>query len=280
MGDLDVLICVGPRDVHQLMPYSVRSCIRYFEPLRRIVVVTSVVEDVRAVLKQFGLLSLEVPLLVLDDREVLPSSLYELPGWCRQQMIRLHVDQICAGPAIVSLSADTIICRPVTRAHLFRDEVPILYFNRYSHISSHLNYERQRVRNVARLLDVSPTRSLPLGDFIMDLKVLESHYLQELRRYLAHLHGANPFATIVPRQCDSLAERASFGEWTLYAVFLLDVLGVNVPVRNSRNRFVAQVHSRREFDAFPFDARVVHFVDKSFTVPTLYPWLLEWGLAS
>jgi len=55
----------------------------------------------------------------------------------------------------------------------------------------------------------------------------------------------------------------------LYAVFLLDVLKIKMPVKNSRNRFIAQVHSAKEFAAFHFDAHVVHFVDKSFDVPQI-----------
>jgi hypothetical protein len=202
--------------------------------------------------------------MVLDDEEVLPATLLGLPGWCKQQVIRLHADLICGTPLVACLSADTIIFKPLTSKHLFSESVPILFYNRYLHTARHLIYERQRVENVARILKVRPLRSWPLGDFIMDFMLFDSMRLRELREYLTALYGDEAFLRILPKKCDTIEQKAAFGEWTLYAVFLLDVLKAKIPVRNSMNRFIAQVHSAKEFAAFHFDAHVVHFVDKSF----------------
>lgn len=55
-----------------------------------------------------------------------------------------------------------------------------------------------------------------------------------------------------------------FGEWTLYALYVLDVLEGVAPVRNgSAERWAAQVHSRRDMEKPDrYDCRIVHFAWK------------------
>jgi len=195
--------------------------------------------------------------------------LMDFPPWCRQQFIRLHADKICATPVVACLSADTITYKPLTQEDLFTGSTPTLFYNRYPNTSKHLDYERERVENIARILQVRPENSWIPGDFIMDLTLFESTRLRQLREYLETLYGENPFHAILPRDCEDIRQKATFGEWTLYAVFLLDVLKIKMPVKNSGNRFIAQVHSAKEFAAFHFDAHVVHFVDKTFDVPQI-----------
>ncbi|HEX6715484.1 MAG TPA: DUF6492 family protein [Pyrinomonadaceae bacterium] len=266
---VDVLMCVGSKDVNYLMPYSLKSCISNFTLLNDVVIVTSVKREVLNILDQHKIRSRSGSITVLDDEEVVPASLMDFPPWCRQQFIRLHADEICATPVVACLSADTITYKPVTREHLFTGSTPNLFYNRYPNTSKHLDYERGRVENIARILQVRPENSWTLGDFIMDLTLFESKRLRQLRAYLKTLYGENPFHAILPRDCEDMQQKATFGEWTLYAVFLLDVLKIKMPIRNSRNKFIAQVHSAKEFAAFHFDAHVVHFVDKSFDVPQI-----------
>jgi hypothetical protein len=266
-------MCVGERDVHHLMAGSLRSCIANFTMLNKVVIVTSAKADVLSVLDQADFARLGIK--VLDDCEVLPASMFDWPGWCKQQYIRLHADLICETPTVACLSADTLIFKPVIREHLFRGPRPILFYNRYPHTRKHLIYERRRVKHIARILGVRPERSWRLGDFIMDLTLFESGRLRELRQYLTGLYGNEPFLRILPRRCDTLEEKGTFGEWTLYAVFLLDVLKARPPMKNSMNRFIAQVHSGKELVDFRFDTHVVHFVDKSFDATQILARLAE-----
>jgi len=260
---IDVLMCVGPRDVGRLFPYSLQSCVNRFECLNNIVIVTPVKNDVLNVLSQNKAWLAEANIVVLDDHDVLSERLLEWPSWCKQQVIKLHADTLCTTPVVACLGADTIIFNRINASHLFSDSAPILYYNRYTHTSKHLAYERCRVEHVARLLRVPPTRSWELGDFIMDFMLFESARLRELREYLGKLYGSEAFFHILPKQCDTIEQKVVFGEWTLYAVFLLDVLNARVPVQNSDNRFIAQVHSENELNNFHFNASAVHFVDKS-----------------
>jgi hypothetical protein len=262
---MDVLMCVGEADVDRLMPFALRSCILGVPWLRRIYVVTNVPARVEKQLEQHALRQLGPPVEVRSDFDVLPTSLHARPGWWRQQVIRLHADQICGQQYVACMSADTLVFAPLKPEDLFEAGRAITYYNRYPYPSAHLEYERGRVEKVAKLLRVQPTRSLPLGDFIMDFKVLEAEVLSRLRGHLQSLYGPQPFASIIPAT-DDPSLRDSFGEWTAYSVFLLDVLGGDVPTRNSENLVFAQVHSEREWDLFSFDAKVVHFVDKRFPV--------------
>jgi hypothetical protein len=260
---VDVLMCVGSRDVDYLMPFSLKACLRNFTLLNNVVIVTCAKPAVLAALVDEGLRPSSRGITVLEDDDVLPERLHGWPGWYKQQVIKLHADRICSTPVVACLGADTILLRPLTRDHLFSGPTPILYYNRYPNTSVHLAYERQRVGNVARILQVEPVRSLSLGDFIMDLMLFETDRLVALRQHLSRLYGEGAFLRVLPKRCDTPEQKVAFGEWTLYAVFLLDVLGARVPIRNSRNRFIAQVHSERDFARFDFGAHVVHFVDKT-----------------
>lgn len=261
---IDVLMCVGEGDVEYLMSDSVRSCLERFTLLNKLVIVTCVKPTVIQVLRREGLSSVGRDIVILEDDEVLPEQLHRYPGWCKQQAIKLHADRICGTPIVACLGADTILLQSVLRQQLFEGISPILYYNRYPHTSVHLAYERRRVANVAQLLQVDPKRSLPLGDFIMDLMLFERGCLRGLRCYLEGLYGQPAFERILPHSCETMNDKALFGEWTLYAVYLLDVLGADVPLRNSRNRFLAQVHTAKDFADFDFGATVVHFVNKGF----------------
>lgn len=265
---MDVLMCVGRRDVSRLFCASLISCLRNFEPLRRIVIVTDARPAVLEALRAAAISDEDRERIsVLSDDAVLPAELNALPGWYRQQLIKLHADCICATSFVACLGADTIVCRKVAADKLMSSAAPILYYNRYPDADSpHLDYERRRVAHVAEMLAVEPRRSLPLSDFIMDLMVFDGLRLTALRERLVALHGQNCFERLVPGKCRTYDERVRFGEWTLYAVFILDVLGLEPEIRNSKNRFVAQVHCQSELDSFAFDADVVHFVDKGFDV--------------
>jgi hypothetical protein len=251
------------------MSCSLVSCINNFKLLGNIVIVTCAKDEVLYILKKQKLLSGEHRITVFDDCEVLPQKLIDLPGWSKQQYFRLHADKLCSTPIVACLSADTVFFKPVTGELLLHNNAPIIFYNRYEHTSKHLEYERQRVENVARLLKIHPTKSMEFGDFIMDFMLFEAGRLKELRNYLISIYGEDAFLQILPKQSHTLEQKVSFGEWTLYAVFLLDVVKSDVTVRNSGNCFIAQVHSARELENFHFDAHIVHFVDKSLDLSKL-----------
>jgi len=273
---IDVLMCCGPVDVDYLFPFSLRCCLKQFAPLDRLTIVTPDKERVIDVVSSLGL-SADSRIRILHDDDVLPAPLREWPGWYRQQFIKLMADEICGTPFVACIGSDTVMLAPVTNHDLFDGEEPYLFFNRYPTPSPHLAYERRRVENVARLLRVEPRRSLPLGDFVMDFAIFPAERLAGLRRYVEAIYGERGIAAVVPRECDTLEQKAAFGEWSLHAVYVLDVLNMPVPLRNSCNQFVTQIHSRSDYASYRFDSRVVHFVSKSFDIGDIRAKLAQLG---
>jgi hypothetical protein len=272
----DVLMCVGQDDVEYLFLHSITSCVRNIEVANRIVVVTPDRERVLNRLREGGRSGVEID--VLEDREVLSPALMELPSWTRQQVIKLHAKEICETEFVTCVGADTIVLRHLSERSLFEQDRPILYYNRYPTPQPHLEYERRRIRNVASILGVAPERSLPLGDFIMDVMVFDTDVLNALHRYLRTKHGAEPMLNILPVACSTLEEKVAFGEWSLYAVFLLDVLRADPPMRNSNSDHLAQVHSSGDLERFDFSSNIAHFVSKNFPRNYILDRLLGLGL--
>jgi len=112
----------------------------------------------------------------------------------------------------------------------------------------------------------------------MDLMVFEAKLLCCLRRDLRLRYGTRGLAAVLPKTCTTLEDKVRFGEYTLYAVYLLDVLRMPVPSRNSNSHFLAQVHSQTDLANFEFDSKVVHFVDKRFSMEYLKERLSVFGL--
>ena len=73
----------------------------------------------------------------------------------------------------------------------------------------------------------------------MDLMIFEANHLRGLRTYLEELYGNRAFSQILPVSCSTLDAKSTFGEWTFYAVYILDVLRkaagskLRQPVRSS-----------------------------------------------
>lgn len=261
---IDVLICAAKSDINYLLEYTLKSCIKNFEPLNKIFIVTPTSTDLEQHLVEWNLCTDRI--IIINDSDALPNEMMDLTGWLKQQVIKLKSDLICTTRFICLLGADTIILKRVIYQDLIKNGQAILYFNRYSLPSIHLHSERKRVENIAKLLNTQPKRSFILGDFIMELMIFDSVYLQSLRNHLNHMYGSNPYDYILPSKCETYAEKTAFGEWTLYCVYILDVLKKQVPLKNSNSKFVIHLHSDNDLNRFDLDSQVVHFVSKSFNV--------------
>lgn len=203
---------------------------------------------------------------VVPDSEVLSERESLLPGWYKQQIIKLRADHVLGGNILCVLSGDTVLARLLPRSELVAPNGrPYLYVNRYCYPSPHLAYERQRVRAVAQLLGVAPTISLDLGDFISDLFCFERDVLALAVARLEQQFG-QPWTRILEGRGTSEADQAGFGEYTLYAVTALELLPERPPVRVAQETHVLQLHSRHSFEAARFQAPIVHIVDKGISV--------------
>jgi len=264
----DLLMCVGPDDVHRLFPLALQLAATNLDFDGSVHLVGPDPDRITAIAKTIDCRGRR--LFIHADQDVLPPAEASLAGWLRQQLIKLRADEVCQSRHIWCLGSDTLVVRPVQRTSVTRAGEPIIFYNRYRYPNPHLEYERRRVLSVARLLKVEPTTSYLLGDFIMDLTLFDRRHLMALRQYLARLYQNTSFADVLPTSIQTVAERRLFGEWTLYAVFVLDVLRFPAPVRNSGSRFVSQVHSEYDLvDDDAYGAAAIHFVSKAFEVKAI-----------
>lgn len=259
---IDTFICVHSRDVDYLLGTVLRSYEANFAPKGTLTLVTNDLPYLKDFIDR-----LELPLNVVltSDSEWLSSRELELPGWYRQQVIKLRAYQFCHTPNFCNLGADTVLLQPVTEADLIDNGMPITYYTRHRFPNPHLLLEWQRVHNVARILKVKPTIARRYTDFINDFFAFHREWLIELNQYLETHYGPEPYYTLL-RDLDTKGDQNKFGEWTLYSVYLLDYRKEPVTLRNAHSGFLHQIHSQRTLNSYKFDTKVAHFVGKSFDV--------------
>lgn len=260
---IDVLICVADRDINYLLFYSITSCIQNFHPLGDIYIITNAIEKMKKMLIQWNLTNKKI--YVFSDEDILEKKYLYLKGWYKQQLIKLHSDLFCKTKYICCLGADAIIMQHIEWVDLFDENAPYLFFNRYPYHCNHLEFERSRLEGISNILQVEPERSYLLGDFIMELMILDSRILKSLRIYLEKLYGEYPFCKVINNITDDIIEGNKFGEWSIYSMYILDVLHMEVSVINSRNEFVTQLHSQSDLALYNYHSKIIHFVNKSFS---------------
>jgi hypothetical protein len=257
---IDVLYCVEKRDVNNLFLKSINLCCKNFILLNDIYIVTN---DVNGVNQLISGENFHCKIKIIDERTILKDGQI-ITGWYRQQMIKLLSYKICKTKYICCLGADAFILSSVDYNDLFYDEKPILYYNRYDFSPNHLEYERKRIENIAILFDITPKLTYMLGDFIMELMIFEDDNLKELELYVQKKYGS--ISNLLSKlSSTNFHEKAHFGEWSLYAMFLLDIIHKNVLVKNAKSEFMLQIHSRNDIALYKANAKVIHIVNKFFS---------------
>jgi hypothetical protein len=261
---LDTFICVHSRDLGHLFELTLRSYALNFQPKGRLFLITNDLAALRDMLDRTGL---GAGAHLMADDDLLSANERTLPGWYRQQIIKLRAHEFCESENFCNLGADTVLLQEVTSEDIVAADRPILYYNGpsgYSVVTPDFWmdrwYEMIRVDYVSRILRVRPTVSRRYVDFIFDLFCFNRGHLADLNRYLAKLYGPDYYYTLLKSLGDT--DRKRFGEWTLYSMYLLDCVGAPVEMRNSSASFLRQIRNRRILQGYQFDSKVVHFVDK------------------
>lgn len=254
---LDVLVVSSHRDF-EITAQCLRNLIAYFPARRRIVLATDVPRMGEELADSVG----SADVSVVSDESLLSARESKLPGWYRQQIIKLRAGEILSGDSFCVMSGDSLLARPLPATDLISPAGrPYLYVNRYRYPSAHLAYERRRVHAVAELLGITPTVSLVLGDFISDLFCFERSTLSATIERLQRRHGTQ-WTEVLQGRDTSPAHQERFGEYTLYALTALELTTPRPPIRICRETHVLQLHSRRSFERAQFDAPIIHIVDK------------------
>jgi hypothetical protein len=272
---IDTFICIHRRDVGYLLELVLRAYRLNFRPKGQLVMIS----NDRPYLQSFlAGLDMPGPVTVYGDEDWLSQKEMSLPGWYRQQIIKLRAYRFCQTENFCNLGADTVLLRPVEYADLVQNGHPVLYYTRHRPPDQHWLYEWQRVGYTARILQVRPAVARRYVDFINDLFCFNGADLNELNRYLEKLYGPEAYYNLLREMGDKATNQKKFGEWTLYSLFLLEVLKRKPEIRNSAAGYLRQVHSSRVLKRYQFDSKVVHFVAKSLDVNYIKQQIIKQGL--
>lgn len=256
---MDVLMCAGPDDLRGLFRVSLRLLFEHCPWVRRVHVASPEPAAAREALRHLPA-GCRRRMTFHADGELAGEWGRRLPAWFRQQYIKLHADLVCETPNLVCAGADSLVLDRIAETDLVHGSTPILRYFRYGHPAPHLYFERARVWNVAETLCVEPERAFLPGDFICDFFPMNATYLRALRAHLDSLYGADGLRGILERLGPALQPDNRFGEWSMYSVFVLDVLRALVPLRLAEKDWARQIHSHRDLlRPGRYSARLVHF---------------------
>jgi hypothetical protein len=262
---VEVALFAGSADIPGFLVPALQCLDASCRWIERTTIVTPAVDIARSLVGPS--LPFRFELRILPDEELAPEAV-GLPDWFRQQYLKLNADRVVDGNLLVCMGADTLVLEKVNLDDLVEDGRPLIRF--FDDGRRHMQFELDRVKSLATALQVGATRSAMLVDFICDFFPMEAEILQSLRAFVAsRIDGGllGWLRSLGPR--DGFDNR--FGEWTLYALYALDVLGAAAPVRNgSVERWAAQVHSRRDMERPDrYDSRIVHFAWKEPGAPAI-----------
>lgn len=260
---LDTFICVHRRDVGYLLETVLRSYLVNFKPRRKLMMVTN---DLPYLSEFIELLGLSGQVCLSSDNDWLSREELSLPGWYKQQIIKLRSYEFCWTPNFCNLGADTLILQPIQASDMVSQGKPVTYYTGHFPPDLHYFYEWMRVGYIAKILKVQPTIARRYVDFINDLFCFNRQELIDLNKYLQKEYGSNCYYNLLRDFGTDSRNQKKFGEWTLYTLFVMEVLKRPVEVRNTKNGFLSQVHSLRDLNRYKFDSKVVHFVGKNFDV--------------
>lgn len=259
----DTFVCVHSRDVGYLLELVLRSYEVNFLPKGRLILISNDLTSLKAFVDEIGL---KTPVTLYEDKDWLSEEEMKLPGWYKQQLIKLRSYKFCDTENFCNLGADTVLLQPITESDLIDNGFPILYYTHHLLPDNHLRYERGRVGYIGEMLKVEPTNASRYVDFINDLFCFNRDSLMSLDAYLKQLYGDNAYVNMLKGLDDRIENRNKFGEWTLYSVYLLDKLRKQITMRETGNGYLHQVHSNLSLRMFRFNTKVAHFVSKNLDV--------------
>lgn len=260
---LDTFVCVHSRDVGYLLELVLRSYEVNFLPKGRLIMISNDLPHLQAFIDKIGL---KTPVTLSEDRDWLSEEEMKLPGWYKQQLIKLRSYKFCDTENFCNLGADTVLLQPITESDLIDNGFPVLYYTHHLLPDNHVRYERGRVGYIGEMLKVEPTNASRYVDFINDLFCFNRDTLISLDAYLKELYGENSYVNMLKGLDDRMENRNRFGEWTLYSVYMLDKLHKQLTLRNTGNGYLHQVHSNLSLRMFRFNTKVAHFVSKNLDV--------------
>ncbi|HEV7299859.1 MAG TPA: DUF6492 family protein [Tepidisphaeraceae bacterium] len=262
---IDTFMCVHSSDVPYLLELAVRSWRINFRPKGRLYLICNQRHPIQNFVDRNDLSDVAV---ISTDADWLSAKELSLHGWYRQQLIKLRAYRICSTANFCNLGADTILLRAIELDDLLVDGYPIAYYTARPRTIAdpHYRYELFRTLSLARILRTLPTRTLRHVDFIADLFTFNRADLMALDDRMTALHGADAYHALLHRYGTSARNHKRFGEWTLYTMFVLDVLRRQPVLRDMSRGFLRQAHSQSALQRMSLDVSVLHVASKQCDV--------------
>ena len=259
----DLFVCVHSSDVSYLLELAMQGWRLNFRPKGKLYLVSNERGPIQEFADRTGLSDIAT---ISTDRDWLSSKEMELPGWYKQQVVKLRSYRICQTQNFCNLGADTLLLRPIDADDLLSGGYPITYYTGRSRKLLDANYRYELFRNfsVARFLRTVPLRTLRYVDFITDLFTFNREDLIALDQRMHRMHGPDVYHKLLKDYGRRVQNQKKFGEWTLYTMFVLDCLGRQPTMRDMSNGFLRQIYSQAALDNFDFDSTIVHLVSKNF----------------
>src|SRR4051812_18442071 len=118
-------MCVHHREIEYLLEMVLRSYKLNFLPKGRLMLITNDVPQLRSFIERIGFTE---QVTISDDHDWLSKQELELPGWFRQQIIKLRAYEFCETENFCCLGADTVLLQPITESDLTDNGRPMLYY--------------------------------------------------------------------------------------------------------------------------------------------------------
>ncbi|MFV2083726.1 MULTISPECIES: DUF6492 family protein [Micromonosporaceae] len=184
----------------------------------------------RADLPRFGALRGDRTVLH-DEAEFLPSSVRSLPGtkysvnlrrpfpplrgWILQQVIKLSAAARIPADVVVLVDSDIEFVRPFSAATFRHDDV-VRFYRQPDEVDQRLP-RHVRWHEVARELLGLPAQPPPYPDYVSSLLAWDPVIVRGLLQRIESVTGR--------RWADVVGAQLHFSEWTLYGVYVDEVLG-------------------------------------------------------
>lgn len=271
-SNISCLYCVSKTDLKYLFKFSLKNCLKYAKFIDHYIIVTPDTLLAEKIISHLEPQSTKY-FQVIDENQYLTSAEKDLPGWCKQQIIKLKADLICKTKHILSIGADTILVTGFSLEEFLNDkDKMVVMYREHEKENNHFLFEVERIKNIRNLLGIKKKiLHERFSDFIFDIFLFDSFILKDLRKYLASLYGENYFAKIFPKKVNDYKDMVVIGEWSLYSIFLIEILKKEYCLKKA-NAMCLQIHSIKHFDKLNqsnIHSKSIHFVNKNFDVDKL-----------
>ena len=269
---ISILICVSEKDLSYLFESAVDSCFKRINFANNVYIVTPEPSKINHnIYRQASKHNKTVT--VLKDSDILSKSEQRLCGWGKQQIIKLRSYLFCNNEYVLNVGADTVILKDLNLSDFYDNSRIVIQYRKHKLLDKHYLYEIDRVKSVYRIFKIdSKINNATTRDYIFDVFLFRCDVLRKLEEYFIKRNGRYGYVKLFPKIVNNFVDMGKVGEWTLYCIFVIEILKLDYVFRDGTKK-VRQIHSKRELEKYDYSDTAVHFVrsdfDKDFIIKNI-----------